>query len=83
MSMKESGGDSSRTPGNSLTESSGDVDWRAQLQTIFVDRLSKRVSKRALSSIFNSYGVVVDCFIPSVYKRNGSRFTYAFVRFKY
>ncbi|XVE85981.1 hypothetical protein DITRI_Ditri17bG0135600 [Diplodiscus trichospermus] len=57
-------------------------DWKAQLFTIFVDKLSKRVSRRALWEAFNDYGRVMDIFIP-VTANGGRKFTtFAFVRYK-
>ncbi|XVE50306.1 hypothetical protein DITRI_Ditri01bG0151400 [Diplodiscus trichospermus] len=59
------------------------MDWRALLHTVFVDNLSRRVLRSAVWEIFNSYGRVVDVFIPKVTKERRRLKTYAFVRFKY
>ncbi|XVE63196.1 hypothetical protein DITRI_Ditri07aG0000300 [Diplodiscus trichospermus] len=50
------------------------------LHTIFIDQLSKRVSKRALWEIFELYGRVVYIFILVSSKRRNSRTNFAFVR---
>ncbi|XVF77453.1 hypothetical protein PTKIN_Ptkin14bG0044800 [Pterospermum kingtungense] len=47
-----------------------------------MDRISKRISKKALWELFSHYGDVVDVFIPyRLYKAN-CRTVFAFVRFK-
>ncbi|XVE84838.1 hypothetical protein DITRI_Ditri17bG0044800 [Diplodiscus trichospermus] len=59
-------------------------DWRANLFTVFVDNLSRRVSKSALWKAFGAYGGVVDVFIASSPKgRRHKETTFAFVRNTY
>ncbi|XVE90105.1 hypothetical protein DITRI_Ditri20bG0050800 [Diplodiscus trichospermus] len=59
------------------------LDWRVNLFTIFVDRLSTRVSRKALLEVFNLYGKVVDVFIPLRKRREDSKTTFALVRYKH
>ncbi|XVE77935.1 hypothetical protein DITRI_Ditri13aG0104100 [Diplodiscus trichospermus] len=56
------------------------ADWEANLFTVFIDKLSKRVLRMALWELFNMYGKVVDVFIS--FKAKQGRTTYAFVRYK-
>ncbi|XVE63687.1 hypothetical protein DITRI_Ditri07aG0039900 [Diplodiscus trichospermus] len=59
-------------------------DWRANLFSIFVDSLSRRVSKVALWEAFNNYGRVMDVYIHSFVKGNREKeTTFAFVRYKF
>ncbi|XVE52249.1 hypothetical protein DITRI_Ditri02bG0108000 [Diplodiscus trichospermus] len=61
----------------------GRSDWRASLFSIFVDRLSRRVSIEALWKAFGEYGKVMDVFIPFHDSGNRERnTTFAFVRYK-
>ncbi|XVE81147.1 hypothetical protein DITRI_Ditri15bG0039300 [Diplodiscus trichospermus] len=39
------------------------MDWRARLHTVFVDNLSRRVSRSAIWEVFNKYGRVFDVLI--------------------
>ncbi|XVF71504.1 hypothetical protein PTKIN_Ptkin12aG0043100 [Pterospermum kingtungense] len=57
-------------------------EWRSNLFTAFVDRISKRVSRKRLWEFFEIFGRVVDIFIPRKVLQDKSRFGYAFVRFK-
>ncbi|XVF83769.1 hypothetical protein PTKIN_Ptkin16aG0519200 [Pterospermum kingtungense] len=54
-------------------------EWWASLPTVFVNNLSKRVSKRALWEVFNHYGTVMDVFVKF---HSRKPFTFAFIRFK-
>ncbi|XVE77016.1 hypothetical protein DITRI_Ditri13aG0028100 [Diplodiscus trichospermus] len=54
-------------------------DWRASLFTVFINNLSRRVSKRALWEVFSIYGRVLDVFINFKSRKPA---TYAFVRYK-
>ncbi|XVF88724.1 hypothetical protein PTKIN_Ptkin19aG0073700 [Pterospermum kingtungense] len=56
------------------------VDWRANLHTVWVNNLSRRVSKGSLWEAFNGYGRVVDVFINY---HSRKPYTYAFVRYIY
>ncbi|KAE8693418.1 Polycomb group protein FERTILIZATION-INDEPENDENT ENDOSPERM [Hibiscus syriacus] len=57
--------------------SSSDKEW-----TVFVDNLSKRVTRRELREIFNIYGRVLRVFIPSfMVKPNYKSSTFAFVQY--
>ncbi|XVF70808.1 hypothetical protein PTKIN_Ptkin11bG0191400 [Pterospermum kingtungense] len=67
---------------NRVSHSSNPTDWRAKLFTVFVDRISKKVSKRFLWRFFKDYGKVVDVFIPKRVLNGNRRFVFAFVRFK-
>ncbi|XVE68974.1 hypothetical protein DITRI_Ditri09bG0113300 [Diplodiscus trichospermus] len=66
--------------GASRVQSSYSYDWRDNLFTIFMDRLSRRLSKRPLWEAFNDYCRVVDTFV--LYKDKGRRksITFTFVR---
>ncbi|XVE68528.1 hypothetical protein DITRI_Ditri09bG0075200 [Diplodiscus trichospermus] len=56
------------------------VDKRANLHTVFVDRLSKRVSKKALWDLIDLYGDVMDIYIPYRLHHSNRRTAFAFVR---
>ncbi|XVE85972.1 hypothetical protein DITRI_Ditri17bG0134800 [Diplodiscus trichospermus] len=56
-----------------------EVDWRASLFTVFINNLSRRVSRRALWEVFSIYGRVLDVFINFKSRKPA---TYAFVRYK-
>ncbi|XVF06595.1 hypothetical protein REPUB_Repub06bG0062500 [Reevesia pubescens] len=57
-------------------------DWRSSLHSVFVENLSSRISRGALWEAFNTYGRVVDVFIPKSFPGRDRSFTFAFVRFK-
>ncbi|XVF87131.1 hypothetical protein PTKIN_Ptkin18bG0094900 [Pterospermum kingtungense] len=71
----------SRTDTVSFHSKDDAEDWRARVYTIFVDRLSKRVSKKALWVLFDLFGKVVDVFIPKGTRMNRRRTTFAFSRY--
>ncbi|XP_039007793.1 RNA-binding protein with serine-rich domain 1-like [Hibiscus syriacus] len=57
--------------------SSSDKEW-----TVFVDNLSKRVTRRELREIFDIYGRVLRVYIPSfMVKPNYKSSTFAFVQY--
>ncbi|XVF28469.1 hypothetical protein REPUB_Repub15cG0032000 [Reevesia pubescens] len=57
--------------------------WRSGLFSVFVQNVSRRISKSSLWEAFNSYGNVLDVYI-SFYDKMGKprSVTFAFVRFK-
>ncbi|XVF87533.1 hypothetical protein PTKIN_Ptkin18bG0127900 [Pterospermum kingtungense] len=57
-------------------------DWRNNLFTIFVERLSKRVSRKALWELFELFKRVVDVFIPRGMRNPISSTTFAFIRYR-
>ncbi|OMP00104.1 hypothetical protein COLO4_12912 [Corchorus olitorius] len=59
------------------------VDWRSSLFSVFISRLSRKVSRKSLWSAFSEYGKVADVFIqhPNRLKGHDTTKTYAFVRF--
>ncbi|XVE84681.1 hypothetical protein DITRI_Ditri17bG0032900 [Diplodiscus trichospermus] len=58
--------------------------WKTKLFSVFVGKLSTRVSERALWELFSLYGRVVDVYFPVTSKVNRERRTgYAFVRYKF
>ncbi|XVF77530.1 hypothetical protein PTKIN_Ptkin14bG0052100 [Pterospermum kingtungense] len=66
----------------SSSSSRGAKDWRDSLFTVFIDRLSIRVSRSILWELFNHYGKVVDVFLPSKYSHQFKRIRFTFVRYK-
>ncbi|XVE50486.1 hypothetical protein DITRI_Ditri01bG0166100 [Diplodiscus trichospermus] len=60
------------------------MDWRAILFSVFIDNLSRRVSRGALWEAFSEYGRVVDVFISFYGGGHGVKETiFAFVRYKH
>ncbi|KAE8716200.1 Phospholipid-transporting ATPase 2 [Hibiscus syriacus] len=65
------------TMARELGRPSSDEEW-----TVFVDNLSKRVTRSELREIFIQYGKVVRVYIPNViFKPNYKSSTFAFVQF--
>ncbi|XVE84637.1 hypothetical protein DITRI_Ditri17bG0028600 [Diplodiscus trichospermus] len=60
------------------------LDWRANIYSIFVDNLNRRVSKEALWEAFSEFGRVMIVFISfSVISNRDKETTFAFVRYKF
>ncbi|XVF85982.1 hypothetical protein PTKIN_Ptkin17bG0160800 [Pterospermum kingtungense] len=55
-------------------------DWRANFHSVFINNLSKRVSKQSLWEAFNAYGRVADVYINF---HSNKSYTFAFVRYKW
>ncbi|XVF60057.1 hypothetical protein PTKIN_Ptkin08bG0012300 [Pterospermum kingtungense] len=53
-------------------------EWRSRFPTVFINNLSRRVSKSTLWEAFNQYGVVMDVFISF---RSSKPLTFAFMRY--
>ncbi|XVE65334.1 hypothetical protein DITRI_Ditri07aG0172700 [Diplodiscus trichospermus] len=68
----------------SLRDKCGSPDWRANLFSLFIDNLSRRVFRGALWDFFFEFGRVMDVFVSLGGNGNGAKeTTYAFVRFKF
>ncbi|OMP09287.1 hypothetical protein COLO4_05624 [Corchorus olitorius] len=61
-------------------KSSSSVDWRSSLFSVFVTKLSHKVSRNLLWDVFSDYGRIADVLIQHRGKQKGPT-TFAFVRY--